>query len=683
MSLLVALLGVLLMAACASMGRPEGGPRDTEPPAYVRSNPADGALGVRTDRIMVEFDENIQLDDPAGKIIVSPTQKNQPRVQAVGRRIYVNLQDTLLPDATYTIDFTESIKDLNEGNPLTQFALAFATGQTLDTLAISGMVLQAENLEPAQSMLVGVHPADAADTAIYTQPFARVTKTNQYGQFTIRNLAPGQYRIYALNDVNRDGHWDRSEDIAFLPHTITPTAQQVTVADTLVTQAGLDSIVMRQATRLLPDNLLLTWFNTGYKPQYITTYERPLRHQIRLLMATTSDTLPTLRIVSTDPTLNGTDLLHLSRLEASPTLDTLTYHLTDPTIIAMDSMALAVTHLRTDTLDQLTWTTDTLQFNLRRPKHTKKSGTDTSGSDLKADTVATPLKLQAATSGTIDVYSRLTLKLDQPLATFDTTAVHLHTLPPQDTVWIPAEPPRFAQPDQYHPLTLTSTYTWTPGNKYRLEIDTAAISGYTGQVNEPFKYEFSVRSLKEYASLTLQLPGTDTITPIVQLLNNQDKPIYAAAPRTGTTTVRFTNLTPGQYYIRLFDDRNHNGHYDTGSLTDTIPPEDVYYYPKRLNLKQNWDIEQTWDIWATPVDKQKPEAIKKNKPKRNPGDPNATTVDDEDDTDQYYDENGNPAVDPNDPFGKRQSRTSSRKSSPTTPRVPTSAPGLRTSQNRL
>ena len=231
--LLLAMIAVALLAACANMGRPEGGPRDELPPVYVRSNPSIGQLNVKGNKITVYFDENIALDDAMNKIVVSPAQRTTPAISSNGKRVTVELRDTLLPNTTYTIDFADAVKDLNEGNVLDGLALDFATGDTIDTLRISGMVFEAQTLEPAQGMLVGVY-SNLDDSAITTLPMERITKTNQLGQFTIRNLKEGTYRIFALNDVNRDYHWDRSEDVAFYDVTVSPSTTPVTITDTLV-----------------------------------------------------------------------------------------------------------------------------------------------------------------------------------------------------------------------------------------------------------------------------------------------------------------------------------------------------------------------------------------------------------------------------------------------------------------
>ncbi len=298
------------------------------------------------------------------KVVVSPAQRTTPVVTANGRRITVELRDSLVPNTTYTIDFADAIKDLNESNVLDGFALDFATGDTIDTLRVSGMVFEARTLEPAQGMLVGVY-SNLSDTAVSTLPFERITKTNQLGQFTLRNMKAGTYRIYAVNDVNRDYHWDRSEDVAFFDVTISPETEAAQFTDTLVNMAGEDSIVTYPGTRFLPDDILLTWFNEGYVSQYLRKNERPEPNNLDFEFSTKADTLPILKLLNTHRA--GEESEKWSVLQASPTLDTLRYWITDTSLVALDTLMIEARYIRTDTLDQLSWTTDTLRMVTKMP----------------------------------------------------------------------------------------------------------------------------------------------------------------------------------------------------------------------------------------------------------------------------------------------------------------------------
>ena len=232
MQLLAGAVVASLLGACASMGRPTGGDYDIEPPVYVKSNPAIGATGINRNHITIDFNENVQVEDVMNKVVVSPAQKNIPQITANGHRVSVELRDTMQPGTTYTIDFSDAISDLNEKNVLDGFAIDFSTGDSIDSLRLSGMVFEARTLEPAQGVLVGVY-SNLTDTTITTLPLERIAKTNQLGQFTVRGLKPGDYHIFAINDINRDYHWDRSEDVAFYDVTVSPTAETTTVTDTL------------------------------------------------------------------------------------------------------------------------------------------------------------------------------------------------------------------------------------------------------------------------------------------------------------------------------------------------------------------------------------------------------------------------------------------------------------------
>ena len=113
----------LILAACASIGRPEGGPRDELPPVFMGSKPMQGATNVKDKKIEILFDENVSLNDIANKVVISPAQKAMPSINANGKKVIVELRDSLIPNTTYTIDFSDAIRDLNEGNPLDGFAL--------------------------------------------------------------------------------------------------------------------------------------------------------------------------------------------------------------------------------------------------------------------------------------------------------------------------------------------------------------------------------------------------------------------------------------------------------------------------------------------------------------------------------------------------------------------------------
>lgn len=623
---LPALIAVLILTACASIGRREGGRRDEEPPVFVRSTPAPGAVNVDGRRLSIYFDENVQLEDAFNKVVISPVQLEAAQISANGRRVSVELRDTLKPDMTYTIDFGDAIKDLNEGNVLDGFAIDFSTGTTLDSMRVSGIVLGASNLEPAQGVLVAAY-SNLSDTAVRTLPPDRIARTNQLGQFTIRNLAPGTYKVYMINDINRDWHWDRSEDVAYLDELIVPSTKAITVTDTLYSSTGEDSLTTRDGVQYLPNDILLNWFNEDYKAQYLKEYARPDRRRVTLELGAPADSLPELRIVDgpRDTSLAGLTSDKWATTVASLTKDTITVWLTDTMVMNTDSLRLSVKYQKPDSLDRLVWTTDTLRFFYKAPRRSKK--------EIEADTLPPAkdvLKVELKLNGGVqEVYNPLKISIDQPLMSLDTSAVRLELM--VDTLWTPIKGWTI-EPDSVNPVHLKKIrQTWKPGEKYRFSVDSAAIVSLFGEHNKPISTEFTVRKLDEYSNLVFVLPGVDS-TGIVELLNSSDEPVKAVPVVDGKADFRY--LAPNTYYARMYFDTNGDGKWTTGKL-DSIQPEEVAYYPKKLVLKSNWDVEQTWDIYEVPLDQQKPYAILKNKPKLKRGEERPKDEDEEEEKDEF------------------------------------------------
>lgn len=621
-----------MVAACASIGRPEGGPRDVTPPEFVRSNPAPGSVNVDRSRIDIFFNENVKLEDVSNKLVISPAQSQMPGINANGRRVTVDLRDSLKENTTYTLDFSDAVRDLNEGNILDGFVLDFATGNTIDTLKVSGMVFEARNLEPAQGMVVGVY-SNLSDTALKTLPLERVAKTNQYGQFTIRNLKPGTYNIFAIDDRNHDWHWDRSENIAFSSFTVSPSVEAVEVVDTLRSELGEDSLVVRTAWHYLPDDVLLTWFNENYRPQYLRDYERTDRRRVTFKFGAAMDSLPEIMIVNGPR--EGKRLGDLSVIETREGFDSIVYWLNDTALVNQDSLIVAANYLKTDSLERLVMTSDTLKLfvkGLKRNKEKKKK-------DEEADTVAPPVVLldfKAVTQAQQELNLPLTFESAQPVARIDSAGWRLEIA--VDTLWQRVDGVTMSQ-DSANIRRFNVAVPWKEGERYRFTADSLAIESIYGEWIKDFKHEFKVKQTEDYGNISFNITDIpDSLQLVVELLQQSDQPVQTKPAVNGEVTFSF--VAPGAYYARAFVDVNRNGKWDTGSVADSIQPEDVFYFSKKLNLRKNWDIDQEWTLFELPVDEQKPFDIKKNKPKN--ADRNARRNDDDEDEeadeDTYYDQ---------------------------------------------
>ena len=223
----------LFIISCARMGQPDGGWYDDDPPKVIGSTPADQSANVKSKKITIYFDEYIKLEDATSKVIVSPPQLEMPEIKSAGKRIIVELKDTLKENTTYTIDFSDAITDNNEGNPMGNYTYSFSTGEQIDTFEVSGYVLDASNLEPIKGIMVGLYD-DFADSAFKTKPMLRVSRTDGSGHFVVKGVAPGKYRAFALKDADGDFIFNqKSEMLAFNHDTLVPSWKPDTRVDTV------------------------------------------------------------------------------------------------------------------------------------------------------------------------------------------------------------------------------------------------------------------------------------------------------------------------------------------------------------------------------------------------------------------------------------------------------------------
>lgn len=600
------IIAAAVMYSCANIGNPSGGPIDKTPPIFMRSNPTPNAVNVKDRKIEIFFDEIVTLKDPSTKIIVSPAQTEMPRMSALGRKVTVELVDSLLPNTTYTIDFSNSIQDNNEGNAIDNFAFAFSTGSVIDSMRVSGYVLDSRTLEPMQSVVVGLQ-SNLADSAFHKEKLQRVALTNDRGQFTIRNVSPGSYHIFALKDLDRDYKFGNpTEDIAFLDSIIVPSIGSREAADTVYNALNeIDTIMRATRPAYFPNDILLSMFNEDRKSQYLANNLRVDSTRISLTFAAASDTLPSLSIVGRNDVPD-----QWYTLERSQTNDTLTYWIRPPHLVSADTLIVATTYLRTDTASNLSWGTDTLKFTFQRQKAKKKKKNEETDSLEQIRF----MELHPLANGTQEVYAPLLLQTGTPIERYSREAFHLQRKLQNDTTFYPAEIKSIALRDStLSRRDLMLKVDWEPGAAYTLAVDSLAMTDIYGLQTKPLKVDFNVRKMEEYGNIVFNIPAVRD-SAIVELLDGTEKIVLRAPVK--SHRAELLNLLPGKYYARLFIDRNGNGKYDTGNYDMHLQPEETVYYPGAINLKKNWDVEQTWDIYATPIDKQKPEAIKKNKPER-------------------------------------------------------------------
>lgn len=610
------LMLMIVVYSCASMGNPDGGPYDEEPPKFVRSTPKPFAINSKEKKVTIEFDEFIKLEKAAEKVVVSPPQLEQPEIKASGRKVVVGLVDSLRPNTTYTIDFADAIVDNNEGNPLGNYAFTFSTGTTIDTMEVSGTVLSASDLEPVKNIQVGLH-SDLSDSAFMKKPFDRVSRTDSRGHFSIRGIAPGKYRIYALMDGNQNYLFDsKTEMIAFSDSIIIPAMEDAMRQDTIWKDSlTIDTIKSVGYTRFLPDDIILRAFKEENDRQYLTRSERDKENHFVLTFSARADTLPTLKGLNFDER----DAFIIEKTDRN---DSICYWIKDSLIYQMDTLEIQMDYLATDTLDRLVPQTDTLflankltraereklEAKAAEEKEKERKKKEKKGEKIEPESTKF-LTLNVDAPSAFDLDRNVYLSFDEPVASIDTAAIHMEIK--KDSLW--EEIPFLFVSDSVLPRKYEILAEWEPEKEYQLSIDSMAFKGVYGLHTNKVKQTMKVKKLDEYGTILLNITGADS-TAVVELLDGSGK-VLRQQRITPQNTADFYYLNPGtKFYIRLFNDRNGNGVWDTGKYSEHLQPEEVYYFPKVWEMKANFEFEENWNINAVPVEKQKLDEIKKQKP---------------------------------------------------------------------
>lgn len=585
------LLLALFIAGCANRGiGPQGGPKDTTPPKPRSSEPEMGALNFKGKRIEVTFDEYLQLDNIAQNLLMSPPQQTPPDVKVRGKKLLIQLQDTLRDSTTYTLNFGDAVCDYREKVPLHNYSFYFSTGPTIDTLEYTGRVYEAATLNPMQGIFVGVHEM-MEDSMFTSEPFLRVARTDSAGFFRISNMHAGTYRLYAVEEVSRDYRLSPGEALAFADEPIEPVQPPVRMTDTLTT----DSLKMDSLPEPEVKGATLMLFREEQQRLYLQRTIRDQQHRIQIYFSSTPDSLPDLRPLS--------DSLNYFT-SYSPKRDTVTVWLTDSFSIAQDSLFFEARYRRTDSLYRLEWYTDTLRAIWRAPKLNARAK---EAEERKNRNRRLELKTNARNG--FELYDTLRLQCTTPIASIEPDSIHLFEK--VDTVLKPM--PFTLAPHDTLPMQLIFLADFKPEGKYELHIDSAAIHDIYGITHVKGSYPLQVKSLSDYSTLRVKL-NPYLPKARIQVLNNKDL-VLRELPADPEGAF-FEYLKPDAYYMRLYLDENGDGKWTTGSWSEKRQPEPIYYFPEKIQTKSNWDFEEEWDYQAVEQLKAKPKELIQAAPKK-------------------------------------------------------------------
>lgn len=615
--LLYIAIALCAVMSCARMGTPDGGWFDDDPPHVIGSTPMERDTNVTARKITIYFDEYIKLDNPTENVMVSPPQLETPEIKAAGKKIVVELQDTLKPNTTYTIDFSNAISDNNENNPLGNYTFTFSTGEQIDTFEVAGYVLNAADLEPVKGISVGLYN-NLADSAFRTEPLMRISRTDGSGHFVIKGVAPGEYRVYALQESDNDYRFSqKSEMIAFSHQTYKPTSGPDVRQDTIWRDSlHIDNIVQVPFTHFYPDDVVLMAFQEEQTGRYLVKTERQEADRMVVYFSYGNEQLPVIKGFNFDA-----DSAFV--LETSLKKDTLTYWLRDTTLVNQDTLSFSMEYLMTDTLGQLVSQTDTMEIISKSPYEKRlkerskayeewfKAQEKKKKNEEPYDSIypVKPLDVRVMAPSTMTPVSVINIESPTPVARLDTAGIHLYSK--IDSLWYRA-PFEFRQMDSV-PRRYQMVADWHPDTEYSLEFDTLAFTDIYGSASAPIQQGLKVKSLDEFATLEMQLSGLADTSIVVQLLDKNDKVLREI--RTGQDrSATFFYVVPGTYYVRAYADRNGNNVWDTGNYDEDLQAEEVYYYPREIECKEKFDVTLPWNVTEKPHNRQKPWELVKQKP---------------------------------------------------------------------
>jgi hypothetical protein len=570
--ILAVILIFTLIAACAKVSSPSGGPRDRTPPEVVGSNPVNGATFYRENEFEVTFNEYVTLQNINEKLIVSPPMKNRPLVSLKGKSIVVEYEDELRENTTYTFNFQDAVRDLNEGNVYENLRFVFSTGPVIDSLTVTGNIFNAYVLDIPEDALVMLY-SNLEDTAFRKSIPDYLSMVDQTGYFRIENVRAGTYNLFGLKETDNSKNFNMmEEEVAFLdkPVTITSMDNYLPVEEDTTTAVQPGSKTQEKPAFSGEHKLFL--FKHDKKSYYMTSSSRDVPY----LMIYTLSRPPGEH--SFDLSIPGVDE-NSFYTERSRNNDTLRVWLTDSTIYSQQQITTIVGYPYTDTSDIVIHNTDTIEMRYTAPRSSRLAR-----AQVAPFTVTTNLKTSMRPG------QKIFFKATTPLKAPDTSRIIFYELTQDTTIQIPYS---FTH-DSLNSCRVDLNINLEQGKNYLYIADSASFGNIYGEYTDSTGLRFSVREESSYGSLILNIKGYSG-KRIIELLDNNENVIRKKEMESDGKT-EFLLLEKGKYKIRVIYDINGDGLWTTGDLAEKRQPEPVSFYPQEIEIKEDWIVDQDWDI---------------------------------------------------------------------------------------
>jgi hypothetical protein len=568
------LLIISLFSKCAKIVSPSGGPKDTLAPVMVRSNPAINSVNFKGEKLSITFNEYIQLKDIQKKFAISPPMLKKPEINQRGKNLDIKFNEPLKANTTYTLYFADAVTDNNEGNAIKNFDFAFSTGSTIDSLTVSGKILNAFTLQPEEDAFIMLYE-NQEDSAPIKEIPRYLTRANKKGIFYFKNLESKDFKVFALKDFNSNYKFDQiSEEIAF---------QSVPLK-----KESLKGPSLIDTSRFAKREINLYMFKENSRFQARTGFARTQRRKLALSFTKKPEGL-----VKLIP-MNFKDSTNWYLKEMNQTQDSLIYWISNNSISSIDTLKLLASYLKTDSLQQLKPQIDTLKFIYTDPE---KEVSRKRKSDRDKETKKTYLKVNSSIRNTqvVKPSKALALAFPMPINGFDEGLVTITNL--KDSLKL--EGIKWLR-DTLNPRLYTYSNAWNPDEQYKFEALPGAFTSLDGVQNDTITFKFIGANPDNFGVLNITLLNIKK-TAIVELLNEKKSQVLERFVVNPDQKLSIKFIDPGKYTLRFIDDLNMNRMWDTGWYINGFQPERVFYYDEGktkglINIRANWENEITFDF---------------------------------------------------------------------------------------
>ncbi len=647
-----------LFVRCASIETPSGGPVDSLPPVILAMTPNNFTrnMDTLTKRIYIEFDEFVQLVDQQTQFFTSPQMKNKPQLQIKGRGVVITLRDTLRDNTTYALNFGSSIRDNNEGNPLYSARYVFSTGDTIDSLIISGYTEDSYKSDSVSGTYILLYHKDSVeinaqyDSTIFNATPSVIARAENNGIFMAQNLKALPYYVYAMEDTNGNLTYEPGTDrVGFIDGTYNPTE----LGEFSIWYDSLRKYVVAE-----PQLHFRMFMDEAFKRQLLMESSRPIQHKAILNFGANHpridslifDSIPADRIVYEYPTVGR---------------DTISLWFDMPAEELPDTIKGRVVYYKHDSLNELTLTTEQLKLAWRKfeskevrqereKQERERKRAEEKGEEWVEPEVQNPFRITMS-EGEVDPEKSITLDLEYPLSMLDTSKLRLTRLTVEEqtmleqqkkimadkerlaaaeaalaaatdttsksnTTATPAETPAAKASVEYygepHPFTIRrdtqnirrwhfETQWSEPGDQYYFTVPAGAMRDVAGFSNDSVTKKFTPKNKSNFGTIVVNLTE-DKSTPshyIVELLDATGSSVKEQKRGLTHGQVSFYYLPAGSYSLRVIQDLNNNGKWDAGNLIKRKQSERARRYQSEkgemtIETKVNWEVEVTVDTKA-------------------------------------------------------------------------------------